>query len=190
LGQKRESERLWLSYGRAMRNGGGKRCWEVVGAIEWRRDGGGAARSQTRGQGVGCGPKIRNRALAARLRACRAKWRWAVVLGGGECGRMAQRRRGGWAFANARLGGGVWAKNPNRALATRLPVCRAKWRCAVVLGGGGCNRMAQRRRGGCAFTNVRSGGVVWAKNPKPSTWRSISGMPCNMAVWGIEGWWW
>jgi len=47
--------------------------------------------------------------------------------------------------------------------------------------------MTWRRKGGCAFANARPGGRIWAKNPKPSIRGSVSGAPCETAVWGDAG---
>ena len=58
------------------------------------------------------GPKTRNRAFVARFRVCRVKWSCRVVTGGSGCGLVSRRWRVGHAFANARPGGGFWAKNP------------------------------------------------------------------------------
>ena len=57
-----------------------------------------------------------------------------MVTGGSGCGLVSQRRRVGHAFANARPGSGVWAKNPkpsDRGSVSGLPGKTAVW------GGGG-----------------------------------------------------
>jgi hypothetical protein len=83
VGQKYETEHLPLGYGRAVRNGGGQWCWEVVSAVEWHRDGGGAGRSQTRGWGAGCGPKTQTGHLPLGYRCAvrngGVQWYWEVV---------------------------------------------------------------------------------------------------------------
>ena len=43
--------------------------------------------------------------------------------------------------------------------------------------------------GGCAFTNERPGGGIWAKNLNPSHRGSVSGMLCKKAVAGGAGRW-
>jgi hypothetical protein len=57
------------------------------------------------------GPKTRNRAVA-RFWVCRVKQRCRAMTGGAGWGLISWRQRVGYAFANARPGGGVWAKNP------------------------------------------------------------------------------
>ena len=43
--------------------------------------------------------------------------------------------------------------------------------------------------GGCAFTNERPGGGIWAKNPNPSCHGSVSGVPCKTVLGGGAGRW-
>ena len=43
--------------------------------------------------------------------------------------------------------------------------------------------------GGCAFTNERPGGRIWAKTPNPSHCGSVSGVLCKKAVAGGAGRW-
>jgi hypothetical protein len=50
--------------------------------------------------------------------------------------------------------------------------------------------MAWWRQGGCAFVNVRLGGGVCAKSPKPSVRRSVLGVPCETTMCGDAGRWW
>jgi hypothetical protein len=50
--------------------------------------------------------------------------------------------------------------------------------------------MPWRQQGARAFANARLGSGVWAKNPKPSVRGSISGVPCETAVWGDVVRWW
>jgi hypothetical protein len=74
---------------------------------------------------------------------CRTKQQWAVVMGGGGCGLMARRWRGGCKFANARPEGGS-GQNPKRAFVARFRACCEKQRWQVMLGGNGCGLKAQR----------------------------------------------
>jgi hypothetical protein len=92
LGQKYETELLWLGFGRAVRNGGGERC---VGVGWWCVRGGGGGRvvrSRNARQGMGFGPKIRNRAVVARFQTRRVEWRWRMLRGDG----MVVRTRWWW----------------------------------------------------------------------------------------------
>jgi len=94
----------------------------------------------------------------------------------------------GWCVCKLRDGGGVGPKTRNRGFVARFRGRHVKRRCGVMLGGGGCGSMTWRLWGGCA--NVRPGGEIWAKNPKPSVRCSVSGAPCETAVWGDAGRWW
>jgi hypothetical protein len=78
----------------------------------------------------------------------------------------------------------------NRAFVDWFWVCHVKWRCGGMLGGGGCRLMLWRQQGARAFANMRLGSGVWAKNLKPSICGSISGVPCETAVWGDVVRWW
>src|ERR1700690_2686069 len=73
---------------------------------------GGLIVRQREARGAGFGPKTRNRAIVARFRARRVKRRGRGVPGGDGCGWVSRRQRVGYLLANARPGGGVWAKNP------------------------------------------------------------------------------
>jgi hypothetical protein len=67
----------------------------VVGVVKGHRDGGGAARSQTRGRAAGFGSKTRIRALVARFRACRVERRYGAMMGvGGHPPLQGSRRKG------------------------------------------------------------------------------------------------
>jgi hypothetical protein len=141
------------------------------------------------GGGAGFGPKTGNRAFVARFRAHCAKQRCGVTLEGGGCEKW---HGGGGGAARSIMrgqGAGFGPKTRIRTFVAQLRACHAKWRWEAVLGGGGCDRMAQRWRGGCAFANARSGGGLWAKNTKPSTCRSVTGVPCEMAVGSGAGRW-
>ena len=69
LGKKKhKTEPLWLGYRHAMCNGGGQWWCEVVGVSQGHSNGGGAARLQTQGQGVGLGQKPENEHLMLSFR--------------------------------------------------------------------------------------------------------------------------
>ena len=55
-------------------------------------------------------------------------------------------------------GRGLSQKPKNRAFVAQFRARHVKWRCGVMLGGGGCALIMWRRQGGCAFTNARPGG--------------------------------
>jgi hypothetical protein len=69
----------------------------------------------------------------------------------------------------------------------RFRACRVKRRSGVMMGGGGRGLVAWWQQGGCPFANARPGGGGWAKNPKSSVCGSVSGTPCEMAVWDDVG---
>jgi hypothetical protein len=74
-------------------------------------------------------------------------------------------------------GAGFGPKTQNRVFVAWFRGCRVKRRHGVMVQGGGWELVTYRRRGCCAFTNVRPGGGVWAKNLKPSVCGSVSGVP-------------
>ena len=45
-------------------------------------------------------------------------------------------------------------------------------------------------QGCCMFANMRPGGRIWAKYLKLSICGSVSGVLCEMAVWGDARRWW
>jgi hypothetical protein len=63
------------------------------------------------------------------------KQRCGVVLGGSGCTLTAWMRQGSSTFANAKPGGGIWAKNPKPSV--RGSVLGTPWETAV---GGGAKR--------------------------------------------------
>jgi hypothetical protein len=84
-------------------------------------------------------------------------------------------------------GVGFEAKTRNRALMARFRVYHVKRWCGVALGGSGCMLMAWRWQGGCAFADVKPGGGMWAKNPKPSMCGLVSGTLCKRGVgWCLD----
>jgi hypothetical protein len=85
---------------------------------------------------------------------------------------------------------GLSHKPKNQVFVARFWAHRVKQQCGVTLGGGGCALMTWRRWWGCVFANVRPGGRIWARNPKPSAHSSVSGTLCKTAVWGDAGMWW
>ena len=97
----------------------------------------------------------------ARLRACHVKRQWAVVLGGGGCGQMARRWRGGGgcAFDNARSGGKVWVKNPKPSTCGSISGVPCKTAVWGNDGGGGDPLLQRPRQRGGGVS--RYGGVGW-----------------------------
>jgi hypothetical protein len=73
---------------------------------------GGLIVGQREARGARFWPKTPNRAIVARFRARRVKRQCRVVPGGNRCGWISRRRQVGYAFANARPGGGFWAQKP------------------------------------------------------------------------------
>ena len=79
------------------------------------------------------------------------------MMGGCGCGWMAWRCWGGCAFANARPGLEFRPENQNRAFIAQFWACRVKRWCGAIMGDGGCQWMAWRRWGDCAFANAKPG---------------------------------
>jgi hypothetical protein len=79
---------------------------------------------------------------------------------------------------------GFGPKTGNRAFVARFRACGMKQWCGAITGGSGWHGGGG---GGCAFTNERPGGGIWAKNPNPSRRGSVSGVPCKTAVGGGAG---
>ena len=77
---------------------------------------GGLIIDQREARGAGFWPKTRNRAIVARFRARHVKRRSRVVPGGNRCRWISRRWQVGYAFANARPGGGFWAQKPETEL--------------------------------------------------------------------------
>jgi len=97
----------------------------------------GAARSPTRGGGVGFGPKPRNRAVMARFQACRVKRRYGAMQRGGGHGLIRQRQGWGLRVRQCEAGGGFGPKTRNRAVVARFWACRLKRRYGMMARGGG-----------------------------------------------------
>jgi len=103
-------------YG-AMQRGGGH------GLIRHGR-GGGCAFANAR-QGVGFGPKTRNRAVVARFWACRVKWRYGAMQRGGGHGLIRQRQGWGLRVRQCEAGGGL-GQNQNKPWWLVFGRCRPK----------------------------------------------------------------
>jgi hypothetical protein len=86
FGPKFETELLWLSLRRAVRNGDGGWCIEVVWWCVQGGGGGGSVCSRNgrqAGRGFGLKPETRNRAVVARFRAHHVKRQQGMVRRGG-----------------------------------------------------------------------------------------------------------
>ena len=70
---------------------------------------------------------------------------------------MAWRCWGDCAFANTKPGVGFRPKTRNRAFVAWFRACHVRWQCGEIMGDGGCQWMAWRHWGYCAFTNVKLG---------------------------------
>jgi hypothetical protein len=93
------------------------------------------------GWGVGFGQKTRNHAFVAQFWACHVKQQCGVISGGDGCELMTLRQQGGCVLANARLGDGIWAKNP------KLSICDS-------VSGAPCERVVQGDAGRwCIWVN-------------------------------------
>jgi hypothetical protein len=88
----------------------------------------------------------------------------------------------GSVFTNARLGGGIWAKNPKPSvhhLISGVPCETAAWGDA---GRWWVQVDAMVAAEGWPVCQCEAGREIWAKNPKPSIHGLVSGMLCKTAV--------
>ena len=104
--------------------------------------------------------------FVTQFQVCHTKQRWAVVMGGGGCGLMARRWRGGCKFANTRPEGGL-GQNPKLSICSSVSCMPCKtgvagdagWRWVWVKG--------TEVTGGLCIQQCQAGG--WGLGQKPET---------------------